>query len=431
MKYPQKYLSSCLLAIQAVAISFTRKIRENRRGRARTLPLLTARLAVMVPLAALLYGPSPVLAAPSLGSAQSFAVLATATVTSTGATIVTGDLGVGPGTAITGFDPSNVIYGLGGTVTPGPGIVNGTIYAGGPVPTQAESDALTTYNLLALEACTVNLTGQDLGTLAAPLTPGVYCFSSSAQLTGTLVLDAQHNPNAVFIFKIGSTLTTASNSSVVVINGDTGCSGTNNSVFWLVGSSATLGTGTAFAGNILAASSITLTTGASVAGRAFALNGAVTMDTNNVSACGSGNVVNANPSSIKVTGGGEIPVPAPDSNVPNATGTGRATFGFNAQPDKSGGAKGQFNYVNHVNGLHVNGPVDSVVVIATKLDGSPKTVRFAGTCDGNLPACSFSVTVEDNAEPGRTDEFGITVTGALSEIRSQRVISDGNIQFHK
>jgi Ice-binding-like len=434
MKYPQKYLSSCLLAIQAVATSFTQKVRRNRGVRARTLLRLTARLAVMVPFTALLYGPSPVLAAPSLGSAQSFAVLATATVTSTGATIVTGDLGVGPGTAITGFLLSNVIfYGPGGTVTPGPGIVNGTIYAGGSVPTQAESDALTTYNLLALEACTVNLTGQDLGTLAAPLTPGVYCFSSSAQLTGTLVLDAQHNPNAVFIFKIGSTLTTASNSSVVVINGDTGCSGTNNSVFWLVGSSATLGTGTAFAGNILAASSITLTTGASVAGRAIALGGAVTMDTNNVSACGSGNVVNANPSSIKVTGGGEIPVPAPNSNDPNATGTGSATFGFNAKPSKSGGtsASGEFNYVNHITGLHINGPVTSVEVIAINPDGSPKTVRFAGTCDGNLPACSFSVTVEDNAEPGRIDEFGITVTGALSEARSQRIISGGNIQFHK
>jgi hypothetical protein len=356
---------------------------------------------------AFLLGPSPALAQVSLDSAQSFAVLGGSTVTNTGATIINGDLGVSPGTAVTGFPP---------------GIVNGTIYAGGPVAAAAQAAALTAYNALKGATCTTDLTGRDLGTLPT-LTPGVYCFDTSAQLTGTLVLQGSGD----FIFQIGSTLTTASNSSVVVINAGQNCDGFN--VFWQVGSSATLGTGTAFSGNILALTSITLTTGASVAGRVFALNGAVTMDTNKVSVCSSGNVFY--PSSIKVTGGGQIPVPNPDSNVPNATGTGRATFGFNAQPDKSGGAKGQFNYVNHVNGLHVNGPVDSVVVIATKLDGSPKTVRFAGTCDGNLPACSFSVTVEDNAEPGRTDEFGITVTGALSEIRSQRVISDGNIQFHK
>jgi len=118
--------------------------------------------------------------------------------------------------------------------------------------------------------------------------------------------------------------------------------------------------------------------------------------------------------------------------VPNPSSKGRASFGFNAKQDQSGdGAKGHFNYVNHVTGLHVNGPVDNVVVIATNADGSPKTVRFSGTCDGNLPACSFSVTVEDHGEPGTSDQFGIAVTGALSEFRSQRVISRGNIQFHK
>jgi hypothetical protein len=121
-----------------------------------------------------------------------------------------------------------------------------------------------------------------------------------------------------------------------------------------------------------------------------------------------------------VTGGGQIPVPDPVS-------TGRATFGFNAQPDKKGGAKGNFNYVNHVTGLHINGPVTSVEVIAINTDKSPKTVLFSGTYEGG----SFFVTVEDHAEPGTFDEFGITVTGALSEVRSQRVISRGNIQFHK
>jgi hypothetical protein len=122
---------------------------------------------------------------------------------------------------------------------------------------------------------------------------------------------------------------------------------------------------------------------------------------------------------IKVTGGGQIPVPNPGS-------TGRATFGFNAQPDQKDGAKGNLNYVNHVTGLHVNGPVNSIQVIAVNADGSPKTVLFSGTWDGG----SFFVTVEDHGEPGTSDQFGITVTGALSEVTSQRVISNGNIQFH-
>jgi len=200
--------------------------------------------------------------APSLGSAQGFAVLGGSTVTNTGATTVTGDLGVSPGTAVTGFPP---------------GTVNGTTHAGDAVALQAQSDVTTAYNNLAGQTLDVDLTGTDLGGLT--LTPGVYRFSSSAQLTGLLTLNAQGNADAVWVFQIGSTLTTATNSSVLVIN-----SGQNCNVFWQVGSSATLGTTTTFVGNILALTSITLNTGASVSGRALARNGAVTMDTNTVSA---------------------------------------------------------------------------------------------------------------------------------------------------
>ncbi len=131
----------------------------------------------------------------------------------------------------------------------------------------------TAYNTLAGMACNTDLTGQDLGGLT--LTPGVYCFSSSAQLTGNLTLDAQGNSQALFVFQIGSTLTTATNASVVVINGGQDCN-----VSWQVGSSATLGTATAFVGNILALTSITLNTTASVSGRVLARNGAVTLDNN-------------------------------------------------------------------------------------------------------------------------------------------------------
>jgi MYXO-CTERM domain-containing protein len=214
---------------------------------------------------ALLLTPCPALAqtAPSLGTAGSFAVLGGSTVTNTGPSVITGDLGVSPGSAVTGFPP---------------GIVTGTIHAANAVVLQAQNDTTTAYNALAGQSCPGgnNLTGQDLGGLT--LTPGVYCFDTSAQLTGTLTLNAQGNAAAVFIFQTGSTLTTASSSSVSMING-----GLNCNVFWQVGSSATLGTSTSFVGNIVALTSITLTTGADVLGRALARNGAVTLDTNDVS----------------------------------------------------------------------------------------------------------------------------------------------------
>jgi uncharacterized repeat protein (TIGR01451 family) len=196
--------------------------------------------------------------APPLGTTQSFAVLGSSTVTNTGPTVVTGDLGVDPGTAIVGFPPGTV--------------VGGTIHDADAVALQAQTDNTTAYNNLASQSCTSNVS-TDLGGLT--LVPGVYCFSSSAQLTGALTLDAGGDASAVWIFKIGSTLTTASNSSVVLINGAQQCN-----VFWQVGSSATIGTTTTFVGNIFALASVTLTTDATLSGRALAQNGAVTMDSN-------------------------------------------------------------------------------------------------------------------------------------------------------
>jgi type VI secretion system secreted protein VgrG len=214
--------------------------------------------------AALLYGASTAVAQPL----SSFAVLAGSTVTNTNTpTIVTGNLGVSPGSAVTGFPPGIV--------------VGGTIHAADPVAAGAQAELTRVYVNLAAQPCNTVLTGQDLG--GKTLTPGVYCFSSSAQLTGTLTLDAQGNPNALFIFQIGSTLTTASASSVLLINSASSCG-----VFWQVGSSATLGTGTALAGSIVALTSITLNTGASLTGRALARNGAVTLDDNQVTLCSGG-----------------------------------------------------------------------------------------------------------------------------------------------
>jgi type VI secretion system secreted protein VgrG len=152
------------------------------------------------------------------------------------------------------------------------------IHSADAVADQAQADLTAAYDAIVATPTLVDLTGTDLGGLTLP--PSVYGFDTSTQLTGTLTLDAQGNPDAVFVFKIGSTLTTATGSSVVVING-----GSNCRVFWQVGSSATLGTTTAFVGNVLALTSITLNTGASTSGRALARNGAVTLDGNDVAVC--------------------------------------------------------------------------------------------------------------------------------------------------
>jgi type VI secretion system secreted protein VgrG len=224
--------------------------------------LLTVLAVALVPLTALLC-PSLVSAQIILGTAQSFAVLGASTVTNTGPTTVYGNLGVYGGSAITGFPP--------GIVT------GGSIHGPDGVSQQAQSDALGAYTTLFGMPSAYDLTGQDLGGMT--LTPGVYHFDSSAQLTGALTLDFLGNPNSMFVFQMGSTLTTESSSSVNVLHGSLG-----SGIYWQVGSSATLGTSTMFAGNIIANQSITLNTRADIlCGRAIALNGAVTMDNNRLS----------------------------------------------------------------------------------------------------------------------------------------------------
>jgi hypothetical protein len=193
-----------------------------------------------------------------LATAKSFVVLGASTVTNTGPSVLNGDLGISPGTALTGF-------GL-------PAVVNGATHATDAVAAQAQLDLTTAYNVAAGQPA-ADLTGQDLGNKVLPA--GAYKFTSSAQLTGPLTLDAAGDPNAQFVFEIGSALTTASASSVVLINGASPCN-----VYWQVGSSATLGTTTAFQGNVMALASISLNDGATVIGRLLARNGAVTLINN-------------------------------------------------------------------------------------------------------------------------------------------------------
>lgn len=234
---------------------------------------LSPRVAAVILTATILLAATPV-SAQLLGTAGSYGVLGSATVTNTGSTVIIGDFGVSPGTAVTGF------FAIDG----GPGLFTGTANLGNAASAQARTDATAAYQALANLNGFIDLSGQDLGGMT--LLPGVYRFISSAQLTGSLTLDAQGDNNARFVFQIGSTLTTASNSSVNLVNLSLGAEcGPDSGLYFQVGSSATLGTGTAFAGNILAAESITLNTGASIDfGRALALNGAVTLDSNVINA---------------------------------------------------------------------------------------------------------------------------------------------------
>lgn len=204
-----------------------------------------------------------------LGTAETYGVLAGSTVTNTGSSIIMGNVGVSPGAAVVGFPP--------GVVVP-----PGTIHAADANALQAQNDLTTAYNTLRGLPTQVDLTGQNLGGLN--LGPAVYSFATSAQLTGLLTLNGQGNANAQFVFNIGTTLTTASNSVVLLINGANG-----NNVYWTVGSSATLGTSSVFAGNILADQSITLNTAATITcGRALARVGAVTLDSNTITLCARG-----------------------------------------------------------------------------------------------------------------------------------------------
>lgn len=349
-----------------------------------------------------------------LGSASTFAVLGGETVTNDGASLLTGDLGVSPGTAITGFQPIpiNTIMGP-GTVTAGLGVVNGTIYAGGPVAAQAHNDAVIAYDYLVAQvpdtiyAGVTQLDGMTF-------TPGVYNFAPSANLlvNGTVYLDFQGNSDALFIFQMGTTLVTMSGSQVIAVNNNNAtCNGAN--VYWAVGSSATID-GAQFVGTVIANTTITMTSGANVSGRMLALHGEVTMITDTVSVCaGSGGSFPPPPCRDFVTGGGWIQGPFGD----------KATFGV------SGGIKhdkfwGQLSYNDHrKNGMKVKSTSVTAYIVL-----SPVTRQIEGVARVNgKGSFTYKVVVVDNGEPGRNDSFSLDVSGGY---HASGTLMGGNIQLH-
>ncbi|MCX5068144.1 ice-binding family protein [Micromonospora lupini] len=227
-----------------------------------------------------------------LGTAADFAVLAGTTVTNTGLSVVTGDLGVSPGTAVTGFPP---------------GQLNGAIHSNDGPAVQAKSDLAVAYNNAASRT-TTDVVATELG--GTTKTTGVYeSAGGTFTLAGDLTLDAEGDPNAVFIFKTTTTLITGASSTVNLINGAQSCN-----VFWQVGSSVTLGANSLFRGNLLTFTSITVGAALEVDGRAMAINGAVTMDTDTVtrSTC-------AEP--------GELSISAPETATLSSAGLGGVASG--------------------------------------------------------------------------------------------------------
>jgi Protein of unknown function (DUF3494). len=345
--------------------------------------------------------PQGVGTAPTLGLAAGYAVLGGSTITNTGNSVINGNLGLSPGTSVTGFPP---------------GIVNGTQHVTDTAAANAQSALVTAYNALTSQSAgSVDLTGQDLGGLT--LTPGVYRFSSSAGLTGTLTLNAQGDPNSVFIFLIGSTLTTASNSIVSVINGGSDCN-----VFWQVGSSATLGTATTFVGNILALTDITLTTGANVKGSLLARNGAVTLDTNNVSLPICSSTTTTLLSATTITIGGSI---TDTATVTNAGVTPTGTVIFKVSSD-GGATFAAFGATGTLNG---SGQATSASYTPTPAGTYYFQAVYSG--DANYPGSQSGTTAEplvvNPLVPGKTASVTATLLSATSITIGDNVIDAATV----
>jgi hypothetical protein len=280
----------------------------------------------------------------NLGTATDFAVMAGSTITNTGYSVINGNIGLSPGSAVTGFPPGDE--------------PSGSMYIANAGAIQAQNDLLTAYNDAAGQTPAEDLTGQDLGVLT--LTPGVYNFSSSAQLTGRLILDGQNQSDPVFVFQIGSTLTTAVSSEVYLENGATPCR-----VFWQVGSSATLGVNSIFRGTIMANTSITANTGVTMLGRLLAMGGAVTLDTDTIT-----------------------DAICSEHEAPPAAGTPSSTATLNVIKNVAGGSEvpADFSlFVKNSSGVDVAGPAAGVVS-----PGTPYTLAAGTYVVGEVASAGYT-----------------------------------------
>jgi len=347
-----------------------------------------------------------------LGSASTFAVLAGTTVTNAEASVITGNLGVSPGTGITGFQPEpiNTIEGP-GTVTSGLGLVNGIIYAGGPEAVQAQVDAAIAYNYL-VEQEPNTILGDVYQLDGQTFTPGIYNFPSSAnlQVNGTLTLDFQGNSDALFIFQLGSTLVTMSNSNIIAINNgnETDCLGSN--VFWAVGSSATVD-GNSFIGTVIAYTSISMTNTGNesgttiVSGRMLALGGEVTMVNSIITTCGTGIII----------------TPEPE---PNCTWNDETAWSAGTRYVKKGNWATYTSYngveetvilfagqTNNIGNVTFSAPVDGNITITIELN---EFGEFQNVSE-NVKIQDYSTAPTKNPKPGQFD-YKAEASGSTFEI---------------
>jgi hypothetical protein len=331
------------------------------RGRAALIGIAVCLVFAAIPIG--IANAAPV----NLGTAQPFVVLSGAGVENTGPSVLNGDLGVSPGTSLVGFGA--------------PATVNGAVHNNDGVAAQAQADLTTAYNVAAGQAISPGneLTGQNLGGLT--LTPGAYGFSSSAELTGQLTLDAQGDPNAQFVFVIGTTLVTESASSVILTNGASPCN-----VYWKVGSSATFGTTTAFEGNVLALESISMNNGVTFLGRALARNGEVTMINDVLTApqCSTGSTGGSGGGGGTGTGGGTTTTPVGATPVGTTPGTKKGTTPKKPTGSTGGGSatlvhgpQGGATVTVGVKGKRIKNV--TITVNGERVGGHPRTVRVPAT----------------------------------------------------
>ncbi|WP_338780784.1 ice-binding family protein [Streptomyces sp. DG1A-41] len=333
-----------------------------------------------------------------LGTAADFSVLAGSGVTNTGPTVIGQDLGTHPTASITGFPP---------------GIVLGDVHAADQVAGQAKSDLVIAYNQAAGQATDFELPAAIGGIPGQTLIPGVYTAGSGVLLTGDLILDARGNPNAVWVFQIPEALTTASGSRVFLTNGASPCN-----VFWQVGSSATLGTGSTFVGTIMALMSISANTGANIQGRALAREGAVTLDSNNIflSGCatsttgGTTTGTTGGPTTGGTTGGPTTGGPTTGGPTTGGPTTGGPTTGGTTGGPivTTGGTTGDTGNTSGVTSGNTSGNTAGNTSGVTSGNTSGNTAgNTSGVTSGNTSGNTAGNTTGGNGgKPGKPDHGG-------------------------